>query len=173
MILDRSEMVEITLPIVLDTIRTVGIIVGIIYYLSIMRNQSKTREAQFLLQLNQVFQDKEAIKDWHDVLTMDFKDYQDYMERYDSSVNMENYLQRSRIWRMLNNFGHIIKRGLVDPETVYDGIQGGFVEDMWNKHSVIIMERRKISNQPHFHEGFEYLAEAMKSVERDKKKGNT
>jgi len=79
-----------------------------------MRNQSRTREARFLLQLNQVFQDKEAIKDWHDVLTMEFKDYQDYLDKYDSTMNMENYLQRSRIYRMLNNFGHIVKRGLVD-----------------------------------------------------------
>ena len=116
-------MVEITIPIVLDTIRTAGIIVAIIYYLSIMRNQTKTREAQFLMQLNQVFQDKEAIKDWYDVLFMEFSDYQDFMDKYDSSVNMDNYLQRSRIYRMLNNFGLIIKRGLVDPEIVYDGIQ--------------------------------------------------
>ena len=163
-------MVEITIPMLLDIIRTVGIIVGIIYYLTIMRNQSKTREAQFLLQLNQVFQDKEAIKDWYDVLTMDFKDYQDYAERYHPSVNKENYLQRSRVWRMLNNFGVIIKRGLVDPEIIYDGIQGGFIEDIWNKHGVIIKEQRIISNQPNFHEGFEYLAESMKKVDERKRR---
>lgn len=165
-------MIEITAPLVLDVIRTVGILVGIVYYLSIIRNQSKTREAQFLLQLNQVFQDKEAIKDWYDVLFMDFTDYQDFTERYDSTVNMKNYLQRSRIYRMLNTFGLIIKRGLVDPEIVYDGIQGGFVEGLWNKHSIVIKERRKISNQPHFHEGFEYLANAMKKVD-EKKQSNT
>jgi len=161
-------MVEITLSMLLDTIRTTGIIIGIIYYLSIMRNQSKTREAQFLLQLNQVFQDKEAIKDWHDVLVMEFQDYQDFLEKYDSTVNMENYLQRSRIYRMLNTFGHIIKRGLVAPETVYDGIQGGFIEDMWNKHSLIINEIRKQMRNPHFHEGFEYLVKTMKKVDEEK-----
>jgi hypothetical protein len=58
-------MVEITLPIVLDTIRTADIIVGTIYYLSIMRNQSKTKEAQFLLLLNQVFQDKEVRREFY------------------------------------------------------------------------------------------------------------
>jgi len=163
-------MVEITLSLLLDAIRTAGIIVGIVYYLSIMRNQSKTREAQFLLQLNQVFHDKGAIKDWYDVLTMDFKDYQDFVERYESSVNMESYLQRSRIWRMLNTFGLIIKRGLVDPEIVYDGIQGGFIEGMWTKYSIIIKEIRKTSGQPNFHEGFEYLAEAMKKVDENKKR---
>jgi len=163
-------MIEITIPIMLDTIRTLGIVVGIVYYLSIIRNQSKTREAQFLIQLNQVFQDKEAIKDWYDVLYMDFTDYQDFMERYDSSVNMENYLQRSRVYRMLNTFGLIIERGLVDPEIVYDGIQGGFVEQLWEKHSIVIRERRRIANQPHFHEGFEYLANAMKEVDEKKQR---
>jgi hypothetical protein len=103
---------------------------------------------------------------------MEFDDYQDFLEKYDSSVNMENYLQRSRIYRMLNNFGHIIKRGLVDPEAVYDGIQGGFIENMWNKHSPIIYEIRQERKKPDFHEGFEYLAEAMKKVEEDKQQLN-
>jgi len=137
-----------------------------------MRNQSKTREAQFLLQLNNVFQDKEAIKDWFEVLFMEFSDYQDFMEKYDSSVNMDNYLQRSRIYRMLNTFGLIIKRGLIDPETVYDGVQGSFAENMWNKHSVIIKETRKQLNNPHFLDGFEYLADAMKKVDEKKQRVN-
>jgi len=37
-------MVEITLPIVLQILQTAGILVGIIYYITIMRNQQKTRE---------------------------------------------------------------------------------------------------------------------------------
>jgi hypothetical protein len=148
-------MVEFTIPLVLDIIRTAGIIVGIIYYLSMMKNQTKTREAQFLMQLNQVFQDKEAIKDWYEVLFMEFSDYQDYLDKFDSTVNMENYLQRSRIYRMLNNFGHIVKRGLVDPEAVYDGIQGGFVVDMWKKHGLLIREFRVQYNKPSFQDGFE------------------
>ena len=90
-------MVEITLPVVLQIIQTASILIGIVYYITIMRNQSKAREAQFLLQFNQVFQDKEAIKDWHDVLAMRFRDFQDFKENYDSKANEESYLQRSRI----------------------------------------------------------------------------
>ena len=37
-------MVEFTLPIVLQIVQTVGILVGIIYYITIMRNQQRTRE---------------------------------------------------------------------------------------------------------------------------------
>jgi len=37
-------MVEITLPIILQIVQTVALVVGIIYYLTIMRNQQRTRE---------------------------------------------------------------------------------------------------------------------------------
>jgi hypothetical protein len=37
-------MVEITLPIVLQIVQTVGILVGIVYYITIMRSQQRTRE---------------------------------------------------------------------------------------------------------------------------------
>ena len=37
-------MVEISIPLILDIIRTAGILVAIIYYITIMRNTQKTRE---------------------------------------------------------------------------------------------------------------------------------
>jgi len=37
-------LAEITLPVILQIVQTTGIIVGIIYYLTIMRNTQKTRE---------------------------------------------------------------------------------------------------------------------------------
>jgi hypothetical protein len=161
-------MVEITLPIALQILQTAGILVGIIYYITIMRNQSKTREAQFLLQFNTVFQDKETIKDWHDVIQIQFQDYQDFLEKFDSSVNMELYLQRSRVWRMLNTFGNILKRGLVKPETVYDAMSGTFIIRMWENQGPIIKEIRRHRNAPFHLEGFEYCATAMKAVEENR-----
>jgi hypothetical protein len=166
-------MVEFTIPLALDIIRTVGILVGIVYYLTIMRNQSRTREAQFLLQLNQVFQDKEAISDWYNVTQMRFKDYQDFLENYDSSANTELYLQRSRVYRMLNTCGHLLQRGLVNPETVYDALSGALIVNMWNNHGPIIKEIRIHENIPLHLEGLEYCAEAMKKVEETRLQQNT
>jgi hypothetical protein len=39
-------MVEVTIPIVLQVIQTVGILVGIIYYITIMRSNQKTQQLQ-------------------------------------------------------------------------------------------------------------------------------
>jgi hypothetical protein len=164
-------MVEITIPLVLDIIRTAGILVGIVYYITMLNNQGRAREAQFLLQLNQVFQDKEAISDWLTVIEMRFKDYDDFMENYDSSSgNSELYLQRSRVWRILNMCGHLLKRGLVSPETVYDSLSGALIVSLWENHGPIIFELRKDLNIPLHLEGMEYCAEAMKKVEETRLK---
>jgi len=162
------KMIEITLSTLLQVIQTIGLLVGIIYYITIMRNQSRTREAQFLLQLSQRFQDKENFRDFHEVLNLKFKDYQDFLENWDSTVNYEAYLQRSTIWFMLDTFGHILKRGLVKPETIYDAIGGAFISRMWDNHGPIIRELRKQINNPHHLDGYEYCAEEMKKVERRK-----
>jgi hypothetical protein len=162
-------MVEITIPLVLDIIRTAGILVGIVYYITMLNNQSRAREAQFFWQLNQVFQEKEAINDWLSVIEMRFKDYDDFKENYDSSSgNSELYLQRSRVWRILNTCGHLLKRGLVSPETVYDSLSGALIVSLWENHGPIIRELRKDLDLPLHLEGMEYCAEAMKKVEESR-----
>jgi hypothetical protein len=166
-------MVEITLPIVFQFLQTAGLLVGIIYYITTMRNQSKAREAQFFLQLNQIFQDKEAISDWYNVTQMRFKNYPDFLENYDSSANTELYLQRSRVYRMVNTSGQLLKRGLVNPETVYDVFNGALIVRMWDNHGPIIEEIRKHENMPLHLEGLEFCAEAMKKVEETRLQQNT
>jgi hypothetical protein len=74
-------MVEITLQLVLQIIQTVSLVIGIIYYLAIMRNQNRAREAQVLLQLNQVFNEKEMIKDWAQFTMLEFMDLEDLREK--------------------------------------------------------------------------------------------
>lgn len=161
-------MVEITYQMMLSTLQTAGLLIGIIYYITDMRNQSRAREAQLLLQLNQRFQNKENFRDWHETLTTRFKDYQDFMENWHYTVNYEAYLQRSTIWFMLDTFGHILKRGLVKPETIYDAMSGAFIARMWDNHGPIIKELRKRVNNPHHLDGFEHCAEEMRRVEQGK-----
>ena len=40
-----------TLPLVLQIVQTMGILVGIIYYLTIMRNAQKARQTQMFMEL--------------------------------------------------------------------------------------------------------------------------
>ena len=63
-------MVDVSYQMVLSTLQTVGLLVGIVYYLTIMRNSQKnqqmqleTRQSQLFMQLFQYHIDKERWKD--------------------------------------------------------------------------------------------------------------
>ncbi len=73
---------------------------------------------------------------------------------------------------MLDTWGHLLKRGLVKPETIYE-IQGPFIVRMWDNHGPIIKELRKQINNPHHLDGYEYCAEEMKKLEQKKLKSIT
>ena len=62
-------MVDVTYQMVLSTLQTAGILVGIIYYLTIMRNSQKnqqmqleTRQSQLFMQLFQYHIDKDRAR---------------------------------------------------------------------------------------------------------------
>ena len=162
-------MVEFTIPLILDIIRTAGILVGIIYYLTIMRNQSRTREAQFLLLVQQIYQNKEFGGDWTEIMSdWEFKDYQEFSEKYGLSAGKDVYLKGASVFGMFNSFGNMIKRGLVSPETIFDSLNGPTIIRTWDKYAPIVRELRDEYGDPFRHWGFEYCAEELRKIQERK-----
>ena len=124
--------------VVKDIVTIVGIISGVSYYIMSVRNQQRAQEAQVLLQLNQTFLNKDMIKDWAQFLNMNFENLQDLYEKTSPSTNMDGYLQRSRVWRLLTTLGLIIQKGLVSSETVYDTLSGTYIIQMWDRDGPLI-----------------------------------
>jgi len=154
-------MVEITIPLVLDIIRTIGIIVGIVYYLTIMRNNQRsqrqseeTRKIQLLLDHNQYIMNR---NDWNSVMSMEWEDYDDFMEKYGWESNPELYEKRNGVWRRLHFSGLLVRDGLIDISTFVDYI-GDNSPVMWNKFKDIIEEQRILFDNPELYVGIEYLA---------------
>jgi hypothetical protein len=92
-------MVEITLPIMLQIVQTVGILVGIIYYITIMRNQQRTREltlesqelarkaqeqaletrkVQLFMQIYQDMNSTENLRIYSELINMEWEDWDDF-----------------------------------------------------------------------------------------------
>ena len=72
-------MVEITYQIVLSTLQTIALIVGIVYYITIMRNQQRAqqktdaaRNSQILIQLYNRMSDVDVVERWLDLLSTEF-----------------------------------------------------------------------------------------------------
>jgi hypothetical protein len=170
-------MVEITYQMVLSTLQTVSLMVGVFYYIFIMRNSQKTRElslkaqeqaletrqTQLLMQIYQELNSEETQKSWAELVNQEIIDYEDYIQKYDSSVNPNHYAKRVHIWYSFNTIGELLRQGLIDPDLLQRWLQGPWVIVMWEKWESIIRETR-VRGRPNLWAGFEYLYNEMKRI---------
>jgi hypothetical protein len=169
-------MAEITLPIVLQILQTIGIFVGIVYYITIMRNTQRTREltlkaqeqtlesrqTQIFMQIYQQLNSEETYKSFMELVNLDLKDNDEYLQKYDSSVNPAHYAKRAYIWYSYNTIGELLRMGIIEPDLIDRLLLGAMVIMMWEKWEHIIRETRVRENIPDIWEGFEYLYDEMK-----------
>ncbi len=172
-------MVEITYQMVLSTLQTVGLLVGIFYYVTTLRNAQKTRElalksqeqaletrqAQLFMQIYQDMSSPEHYKRTNELYSMEWEDWDDYDRKYGSENNPENYALRFSTWSRINGVGLLVKDGLIDVGRVHDLMRTTILWQ-WEKFRDIIIRTREEFNLGSFMEGFEFLAnEMMKEVE--------
>jgi hypothetical protein len=176
-------MVEITLPIVLQIVQTVGILVGIVYYITIMRSQQRTRElalesqeltrkaqeqtletrqTQLFMQIYQQFNTEETHKTVMELINLEIKDNDEYLQKYDSSVNPAHYGKRAHIWYSYNTIGELLRMGIIELELLIRLQLDLPVILMWDKWEDIIRATRVRENIPDLWESFEYLYDEMK-----------
>ena len=151
------------MSIVLQIVQTIALVVGIAYYLIIMRNSQRTqemtlknRQAQLLMQMWNRTQSKEFTRDLITMDEMEWKDYDDFMEKY----SMESNPEAADSWIAVANFceglGVMVKNDLIEPSLV-DDLESRTIVFQWEKFSPIIYENRKRSNFPTLFEQWEYL----------------
>jgi len=164
-------MVEITYQMVLSTLQTIALIVGIAYYLFIMRNsqrnqniQIETRQTQLFMQIYEKLNSEESMKSWAELVNQQVPDYDEFLQKYDSSVNPAHYAKRARIWYTYNSIGELLRMGTIKPELLTRLKLDTQVIAMWDKWEPIILETRERENVPDNWQGFEYLYNEMKNL---------
>ena len=71
------------------------------------------------------------------------------------------------MWGSLNSIGLMLRKGLVDAEDLYDlGLHGSL--SFWWKYKPIVEENRRRYNGSQYLKDFEYLAEEMYRVMRER-----
>jgi hypothetical protein len=168
---------------VLNTLQTVGLLVGIAYYLIIMRNTQRTREltlqsqeltrkaqeqaletrqAQLFMQIFNEYRKPEQMRLFLRSLQMTWDDYDDFLKRYGS----ENYEKREPFSAMSHFFdgvGILLDEGLVNLDLVARLIHGD-LKVFWEKYKPVILEFREKWNNPHYLENMEYLYNEVKRI---------
>jgi hypothetical protein len=154
-------MVEMNIPLVLDVIRTTGIIVGIIYYLSILRNQqTTTRREQMYLRFQVANMD--YVKAYSYLMSIDFTNLEEFLEHFDRKKNPEAWASYIFVGTRYHNIGLLLKEGLIDPELVFEIFNPMVIIQLWEKILPIEKETRRRNNHPKHYDAFEYLYEEAK-----------
>jgi hypothetical protein len=161
-------MVEVTYQMVLSTLQTAGILVGIFYYIMTLRNQQRsqqlaveTRNAQFFMQLFTATTDEKGInlafteKTW--------ETFDEWWEQYGIVNNPEAFGHWFKMMYTYEMYGVMVKRGLLDITLVDDLFSGGVLM-MWNKYKSVIYGMRKLFGYPQLQEHQEYLANEIQKI---------
>ena len=89
---------------------------------------------------------------------MERADYEDYENKYGWRNNPDVYNSRVKIWRNMNYYGLLVQEGIIDISTYVSMISDGSPV-VWDKFKDIIMEMRRLEDNPVLYSGIETLAE--------------
>jgi hypothetical protein len=123
----------------------------------------ETRQAQLLMSIFQNYSSKEFQTDMEEMAHVwKWSDYDDFMTRY-GMENVKEIGKHATVFQIYEGTGVFVKRGLVNPELVYDLMRESVIV-IWEKFSPIIENWRTRYNAPQIYLGFEFLYHEMKKV---------
>ena len=176
-------MAEITYQMVLSTIQTAGLLVGIFYYVTTLRNAQKTRELTLQSQeLTRKAQELSAEtrqtqlfmnfnnqwtggirKQWNEIKHWEWKDYDDYIEKYG---DLESQDQLLNVGSYFEAMGVYVKEGLVSIRLV--ALFSTTVLMQFNEmFSPIAKHERVLYNQPRIGVETDYLYNVLMNYHKE------
>ncbi|MGB8779359.1 MAG: hypothetical protein WCD81_01775 [Candidatus Bathyarchaeia archaeon] len=152
------------IPSISAIVVATGVLVGVVYYILDMRNQSKVRQTDLVMRLYSTFNSLEFQKTWEEVLKREAKNLNDYEKKYSQAEVLA-------IGMFFEGIGILLKRKLIDIELVDDMFTMP-IKTTWEKMRDITLEARKVRNEPTGLEWFEYLYDEMKKREQKLRQGS-
>jgi len=98
------------------------------------------------------------------VMKMDWRDFDDFNQNYGFERNPENFAEWYSFLTQFDDFGYMVKRGMIDLEFMYE-INFPSIVKLWYKFKPIFVERRKQeANTEREMFWFEYLSEELERI---------
>lgn len=150
-------MVEFTLPIILQIIQTVSLSVGIFYYLTIMRSNSKARQRELIHQKFQSLSLDYTRSYWEIVTWTDWETVEEFNEKYGMPNNPESQAKFVYIMRQYSMAGILLKENMANADLIYQLYPAQAVIRLWEQFEPVILDVREKRNSPTHLEDFEFL----------------
>jgi len=134
-----------------------GVLVGVVYYILDMRNQSRMRKTELLTKLYSTMVDKDWLEAWQKVQSREALNYGNYLEKY-------GFVELNEIFVFFDQLGRLLKKGLIDIDLI--PLTYGQVSLTWEKIEPVLEGSRKRYNAPKHGEYAEYLCSELKKREQ-------
>ena len=145
-------------------IASAGVFVAAIYYIFMLRHQSKVRQTDLVIRLADSMRSAELVAAFADMHEAEFKDYDDFVKKYGPPFSRKqvpmSFVMMSNLYEEL---GVLFSRKLLDAYLVYQIFD---VSGMWQKMEPVIRGLRKEYQVQAYYEWFEYLYNEMKKYQQ-------
>jgi hypothetical protein len=148
-----------------------SVIIGVLYYLLDIRNQSKmrqteieTRQANLLIEIYNHYYTTDFLNDENEILFQwKWKDFDDFWQKYGPETNIKAFNKWDSMGTYFKGIGVLVRMNLIDLNLV-DELMGTSIRLHWEKSGSIMKEFRK-RMWPHAYEWFEYLYNELQKRE--------
>jgi hypothetical protein len=153
-------------------VASAGLLIAALYYVLQIRHQTRIRKTEMLMKLYTSSTNNEFMDAFWKVMSIDIKDYQDYVKQYGKSSESDNPMNKAffttaTFYEMV---GVLLLRKLIDLVTVYDVWGSSNPMMLFEKIKPIVLNLRRELNEPAMFLGFEYLCAELKRKEPQLKK---
>ena len=136
--------------------------IAAIYYLGVLRNANRTRQAQLYMQILDRLNTREFIRTWLEVMYhQDWKDAEEWENKYGPTTNLEAATKLLSVGMLYETIGMLVNEKLIDPSVVF-GENPWAALQTWEKLEPIVRRFRE-SSDPQFWDSFEYLATEIRN----------
>jgi hypothetical protein len=146
----------VSLEVVAILLSGISISASLIYYSTVLKNQNKTRESQLFMQIFQNMNTEKFWATWIELLSAEISTYDEFVEKFDSTVNRDHFAKRTQMWYNYHSIGDLLRRGVISIETVENIVGVGAIA-IWHTWGEMIKEIGVHNGMPNIYNGFEYL----------------
>ena len=140
-----------------------GVLVGVAYYILDLRHNREARELELSRMVISDVQSEQGIQRWAIVMNLEWKDYDDFMQKYSSRSNPEIFSKWSSQFMTMDTIGFLIKRKVAKAETVYE-IGGAGAIRTWERYKDIVQGLRDEESRQDIWSNFEFYAQEMRKI---------
>jgi hypothetical protein len=151
-------------------VASASVTLAAIFYMWQIRHQTRIRKIDLIVRINPWFNisPKELMEYANAVLALEYKDYDDFVQKYGSLYSGKpeaNALRTLLNWA--DGLGMLLKRNLVDLDIVVDSY-GGIAQAFWEKVKPLVEGYRKETNYSRWWEYLEYFYNEIKKRQQRK-----